>query len=191
MTRKEVKENLKKQLEKNLHITIDITEEDIKKVIDFSEEMEKAKPGEAGYKTDNKNIAGRNISGKIGELALEKYLGVPFVDFSIGKSKDYNIPDLSPAGYWLGIKTARLSNGVAYVPSRPKYGEILCIYDEDNQKVYIMGLATEKVITRYGQRDLIPPHVIWWKTGFGRYDKLSPITKDLLEQYKTDNVMSA
>lgn len=185
MKRKEAKENLEKQLAKNLHITIEITDEDIQKVLDFAEKMEKAKPGEAGYKTDNKNIAGRNISGKIGEIALEKFLGVPFVDYSIGKSKDYNVPDIEAAGYNLGIKTARLVSGVPYIPAKPKYCQVICIYDEDKKLVYIMGLATIDVMKRYGDAELLPPNINpSYKKGFGRFDKLIPITPGLLDLYK-------
>lgn len=147
--------------------------------------MEKAKPGEAGYKTDNKNIAGRNISGKIGEIALEKFLGKEFVDFTIGKSRDYNVPDLAAAGYKLGIKTARLNSAVPYVPAKPEYPQVICIYDEDNQQVFIMGLATIDVMKRYGDTELLPPYINpSYKKGFGRHDKLIPITPGLLDLYK-------
>ena len=182
MTRKEAKENLYNQLKKNLHITIDITKEDMDKVISFSKEMEEKKPDEPNYKTDNKNIFQRNLSGKLGEIAIEKYLGIQFVDFSIGESKDYNIPDIYT--YELGVKTARLSTGIIYAPVQPKNDEIVCIYDEDKSKVYIMGILNKELVDKYGERSLLPPSVSAYKTGYARYDELIPISFDLLQSYK-------
>ena len=67
--------------------------------------LARVKEREGHYLKDPKSVLKRWVTGWSGELAVEKYLGVKFSDHTIGASKDYAVPDLSPLGFRVGVKT--------------------------------------------------------------------------------------
>ena len=72
---------------------------------EFAKEIVKTKLKERHHFIDNSQEIKRWKNGFLGEFAVEKFLGKRFVDLSIGSSKSYFIPDLSPLGVDWGIKT--------------------------------------------------------------------------------------
>ena len=186
MTRKEVKDELYTQLRKQQHVTIKLTERDKKKARDFADKVAEAKVVEGIYKRDNKGISERHYVGKIGEIAIEKLLMTSYVDYSIGNSHKYGIPDLRDAGYEIGVKTTKKQNGVIFVPARPKYPQIVCVFDEVNSLVHIMGLITVETMKQYGDEELLPPFISpSYKKGFGKYTEITPLTRELIDKYKS------
>lgn len=194
--RKIAKERLDKQLALNKHITIDAEPDDFKRIQDFCNRLAWEKYYDALYTLDGSQMYERNISGKIAEVAVGKWLGTDIVDLSFGDAKDYSVPDCSPAGYEIGVKCCRTTSAVPYVPANPKYPEIICAFDEKNSKVYILGLATVEVMKKYADEklngDSIKPT---YKKGFDRFDLLQPLSLELIEKYKMnkslDDVMKS
>lgn len=183
--REKAKEKLATQIEKNQHITIECTKEDFDLIKEYCNKLAWEKSKEKLYWGDGADVYERNVSGKMAEVAVGKWLGQEIVDLSIGESKDYSLPDLLPAGYEVGIKCCRVTSGVPYVPTYPKCPEIICAYDEKQDKLYIMGLATVEVMKKYGNAKLngstVNPN---YKKGFDAFDKLIPLTPELLQKYK-------
>jgi hypothetical protein len=157
-------------------VTIRITPEEIVKAQEFSEKKAIRKATEAGHKKDGHNIHGRGLTGILGEMAVEKYLGKEFIDWSIGHSKKYDYPDLQPIGFDVGIKTATFGS-YPYVKQDTVHPEIICIKREKDRKIYICicGIATPEVLTKYQSTDLIYESARTYKTGFFGFSELLPL----------------
>ena len=92
-------------------IKITIADDKYAKLEDFANQWKIAKE-EKGlhYATDQNYLAIRSLTGHAGQLALEQHLNVKFTDLDPTFSYDKNIPDLSPIGLKVGIKTHRFQN---------------------------------------------------------------------------------
>ena len=115
----------------------------------FVKQVIEKKRAEGGqYFKDPNSLAKRYYTGWGGECAVEKYIGKPFVDFSIGDSHDYYVPDLRSAGYEVGVKTVNLGDFPLLrkpTPSSSNTPQIIVIR-ETNLDYYICGLATYDVV---------------------------------------------
>ena len=69
------------------------------------------------------------MTGLLGELALEYTLGIKFIDWSIGKSADYHIPDIP--GYKVGIKTVEYGK-FPIIFKKNYYPQIICVVKSFN-----------------------------------------------------------
>ena len=160
----------------NDSIRIEISESQYKKVKDFAEEVIKLKEKETHYLKDNEKMKKRFMTGMIGESAVEKLLGIPIVDFTIGNSKDYNHPDIP--NYNIGIKTVEYFK-FPVVPIKNEVNQIICIKGiESDKEVYMCGLATTEVLNEYQDINLILDSNLRMrnvKTGFYGFDKLIKI----------------
>lgn len=165
----------------NMHY-ITFTDAEIAKIEKFAKEKAEAKMREAHHQIDPGEESKRNVTGMMGEVALEKFFGVEFVDWTIGTSSKYNVADMRPVGYNIGIKTVEM--GKFPLVRRDSYRpEMICI-KRDERTVIVCGLATKDVlINNLDDRFVKSPNVIkrGEKSAFTGFDKLVHITclKDL------------
>lgn len=139
------------------------------------------KAEESHHKADGKNEVNRWKNGFLGEMAVEKFLGINFVDLSYGDSNNYNCPDLESAGYKIGVKTASYPK-FHLVNKNIEYPQILTQIHTKNGKLYILilGIASEDVLKRNNklsesQLDSSNPNLARRKRRFILYDELIPV----------------
>ena len=115
----------------------------------FVKQVVDKKRAEGGqYFEDSVSMAKRFYTGWGGECAVEQYIGKPFVDFSVGDSHDYFVPDLRSAGYEVGVKTVSMGDFPLLrmpTPSSSHTPQIIVIR-ESRYEFYICGLATYEVV---------------------------------------------
>lgn len=75
------------------------------KVHEFTRRVILQKMTESRYKLDGFNKHKRFYTGMLGEIGLEVLLGEEFMDWSIGYSREFAVPDLKKLGMNIGIKT--------------------------------------------------------------------------------------
>lgn len=100
------------------------------------------------YFKDAESLAKRYYTGWGGECAVEQYIDTPFVDFTIGDSHDYYVPDLRSAGYEVGVKTVNMGDFPLLripSPSSSNTPQIIVVR-ESRFDFYICGLATYDVV---------------------------------------------
>lgn len=151
-----------------------IPEDKITQIHNFCIEMAKIKLGESHYEYDNSQIYKRNYTGKLGEVALEILLNSSFVDFTVGDSKFYNQPDLSPLNLDIGIKTVEYSKYPLIFKNNQK-PEIINLKMSRNE-VLVCGVAMLSCLKQYQDDNLVlDPNLRrrGVKTGFYGFSKLS------------------
>ena len=95
----------------------------------------------------------RFTTGFLGEAALEKLFGIPIIDWTIGYSGLYHIPDIP--GYRVGIKTVERDK-FPIIFKDNSYPQIICIKSTKyNNLIFVCGLATSNVLNNYQDDDLI------------------------------------
>ena len=124
---------------------------DIKRVREFSEIIVKAKQQEAQYEIDGLSIQKRFFGGICSEVAIEKYLGIQFVDYTIGGSRNYNVPDMEKAGIRGGVKSTE--QGKFPIVYTKNYYPQAMVVKPPNHRFKIAGVGKPKVLDRY-QSDL-------------------------------------
>jgi len=160
-------------------ITIEIPDYKVQRLYSFASAIGLAKQRE--HKIDNKREVERNFTGFLGELAIEQYLGIEFIDWTIGKSEEHNSADLSKLKLNIGIKTSEIGN-VALIPKKPYREEVVTIMISDHQ-IKLCGLATKEIQLQYSSPELVKdPAARDHKVGFWGYSYLEPIEK-LKERY--------
>lgn len=75
----------------------------VSRIQNFVTELVEAKAKEDHHKIDSNKEVKRFTTGFLGEAALEKLFGIPIINWTIGYSGLYHIPDIP--GYRVGIKT--------------------------------------------------------------------------------------
>lgn len=144
--------------------------------------IEKKRSEGGQYFNDPESLAKRYYTGWGGECAVEQHIGKTFVDFSIGESHDYYVPDLRSAGYEVGVKTVSMGDFPLLrkpTPSSSNTPQIIVIRDS-NLDFYICGLATYEVVnnpSNFSQllvrsRGVLEVGV---KSAFYRFDLLDPL----------------
>ena len=136
----------------NSFLEFNFTEEEITKAKNFSYRLIPEKDKEEGYRIDGEKKFKRNLTGRLGEMACEKYFGVEFCDWTIGKSKKFIEADLKKIGINAGIKTSDWYN-FPMVPSNPEHPEVICLRQEYTS--YICGWATVEDMKKYCNIELI------------------------------------
>jgi hypothetical protein len=114
----------------------------VKKVI------EKKRQEGGQYFKDPESLAKRYLTGWGGECAVEQHIGKLFVDFSVGDSNDYYVPDLRSAGYEVGVKAVNMGDFPLLrkpTPSSSNTPQIIVVR-ESNLEYYICGVATYDVV---------------------------------------------
>lgn len=170
----------------NSFIRVSIDPEYVTKIEQFAKKIAEAKSKEIHHKKDSYNEIKRFTTGLMGEAALEKLLGIDIIDWSIGSSNRYHVPDIP--GYKVGIKTVERDK-FPIIFKENYYPQIFCIRNKIRKNlVFICGLATCDVLNTYQDDSLIiDPRLRArnTKTGFYGFDKLIPIhSLDDLAEYK-------
>jgi len=130
---------------------VTLTREEITRANDFAAAIVEHKQKENQYKIDGRSIQKRFFTGISSEIAVEKYLNINFVDYTIGGSKNYNYPDMEKAGIQGGVKSIE-SYKFPLVPKNNKYPQAIVIKNDDYH--YVMcGIAQPQVLNTY-QSDL-------------------------------------
>lgn len=142
----------------------------------FAKQLAAAKQKEQHHQRDNRSGANRFATGLMGEAAVEKLLGIDIIDWSIGNSENYHIPDIP--GYNVGIKTVE-KNRFPIIFKRNDYPQIICIHsDRIDNLVFVCGLATPDVLNRYQSDELILDSRLrerGTKTGFFGFEHLQQV----------------
>lgn len=138
---------------KNRYRRIELPEMLVEQAKFFAEQVVIEKLGE-GKGKDKRNLYQRFLTGSLGELALEEYLGMRgIMDWSIGHSKKYDRPDLESIGINAGIKTVR--HGLfPLVKSEPKYPEIILLMVNPYHFV-LCGVASVQMMKEHSTMELI------------------------------------
>lgn len=133
----------------NRIIEIPFSEDMLERAEHFTREVVKEKRKEKVHQRDGKNEYKRWVTGTLGELALEEFLGVRIHNPTVGHSSRYAVPNLSSLGIPVGVKSFRvgnfpLVNRIAQSPS-PVHGEIesqIFVGIEPKRKVaYLFGIG--------------------------------------------------
>jgi hypothetical protein len=150
----------------------------------FVKQVIERKRAEGGqYFKDPESLAKRYLTGWGGECAVEQHIGKSFVDFTIGDSHDYYVPDLRSAGYEVGVKTVNMGDFPLLrkpTPSSSNTPQIIVIR-ESRLYFYICGLATYDVVndpSNFSQLLVRSGGVleVGVKSAFYRFDLLTPLT---------------
>lgn len=152
-------------------------------VSEFVDRIVERKLLEGGqYSEDAGSMPKRFMTGFCGECAVEEYLGKRFVDFSIGHSKTYNIPDLQSIGLEIGIKTVNLGDFPLLKipsPSSPQTPQIIVL--KEGSTYHIAGIATFEIVNErknfhlsYVRSTSVAERE--GKSAFYRFDLLSPLS---------------
>lgn len=148
----------------------------------FAKAKTKLNSGEHCHQVDGDKEYKRNLTGIFGELAVEKFFNIKFIDWSVGtNSNKYNTPDIGIKG--LGVKTVEYGK-IPIVQKRSYYPEIICIKNDDNS-VSIAGMATPEVLTEFQSDDFILDPKLRArnaKSGFFGFNKLVSIQTVKKEQ---------
>ncbi len=150
---------------------------DVDKLDEFVKNIVMKKKTESHHIIDSGNEACRWRTGMGGEMALEQLLGKPFVDFSIGDSKDYHTPDLKKIGIDVGIKS--VEKGKYPIIFKKSYKPEIIVLKLDDENFCILGLATVDVLNKYQDDDLILSPALkarGTKTAFTGLYKLKPFS---------------
>ena len=86
-------------------VKITLDNDEIIKIKDFTTNLIDVKKKESHHIKDSGSEKKRWLTGLLGERAVEKYLGLKFMDFTIGNSRKYHVSDMKIAGYNCGVKT--------------------------------------------------------------------------------------
>jgi hypothetical protein len=143
----------------------------IKMAYEFAQQKQEAKQVESHHRIDGNQELKRALTGVLGEMAVELYLGMDFVDLSVGDSRDYNTADLEE--FDCGVKTVERDK-YPIIFKRSNKPEIIVIKYTDSI-LYVCGLATPLILNTYQSEGLIlDPRLKarGTKAGFYGFDKL-------------------
>jgi hypothetical protein len=157
-------------------VVITLTEKEIKPCYPIVSERAAKKISQ--WKTDTDYRWERELTGMLGELAVEKWLGLNFIDWTHGLSKDYDSPDLKPLGLNVGIKCAIYGN-YPCVPLNPTYPQIMAlrkrIEGTRTNEILLCGIAKTVIVKQYQDELLITEEARERKAGFYGFNMLLPI----------------
>jgi hypothetical protein len=165
-------------------ILVKLEDIDVQKIDAFVNKIIERKKKESHHFIDKNSHYKRYYTGILGELALEKFFGINgIVDWSIGDSKDYHVPDLKKLGLNIGIKTVEY--GAFPVIFKKNYSNEIILIRWKDKHVYICGLATQDVLNKFQSEDLILDKKLkikGTKTGFYGFEHLKKFSS--LEELK-------
>lgn len=160
----------------NTAIRVEIEESVVDKIAALVTDLIEQKAKEQHHIVDNRKTAKRFTTGFLGEAALEKIFGMPIIDWTIGNSNEYHIPDVP--GYKVGIKAVEYGK-FPIVFKKNYYPQIICIVDTfSDRTVYVCGIAMPDVLNKYQDDDLILDRQLrdrGTKSGFYGFEYLRPI----------------
>lgn len=135
-------------------VRIEVDQHSIDKINDFVAKIIVQKKQELHHLKDENAHFKRYYTGTLGELAMEIFLGVTgIVDWTVGASKDYNVPDMRKIGINAGIKT--VNYGSFPVVFKKNFSNEIIMIRWKERHVYICGLATKEILNHYQSDELI------------------------------------
>lgn len=165
-------------------VEVSITENRSIEIKDFVKEVIKRKKQESHHRIDGSQEHKRWYTGYSGEVVIEEYLNVEFVDLSIGDSKDYHVPDLTSIDLNVGIKTVEY--GKFPVIFNNSYKPEIIILKKNDLDFLVCGVASKDALNKYQSNSLILSPMLrsrGTKTGFYGFHKLNQF--DSLQMLKT------
>lgn len=159
---------------------VDLTADDLARMKEFVLAVTAVKAHEDEHQRDGDRELERWAAGRLGEIGLERYLGVQFVDWTVGPSWSYDVADLGSIGIPVGVKTAKWGN-YPVVPVEPRHKEIILVWQ--GMSIHICGLARQSVMIRNSDLGLIMNENLrakGTKAGFYGFSELLPFA-DLAE----------
>lgn len=155
---------------------VHITSEEFQKLKKLSEDISDAKKNVVHYQKDNYKLPDRYLLGLCGELAVEKTLNTPVVEW-IADENAHDYPDVK--GHNIGVKSHKPFQ-YPLIPKNIDYPQIFCevhLNDHDAH-VIIEGIATVDCLRSFQDDTLIiDPNVRrnGYKTAFTGFKHLKPI----------------
>ena len=182
-----------KKCEENGRI-ITLTDKDKKHLEDFVTKKAAAKTKEWGG-FDNQQRSKREMTGASIEYGLLKFYGKQdkFDDSIVDKSSKKNYPDLVPLGVLADVKGSSINNvPLVFKKTRPyvvltgkhKGKEFKCVNVigiTDHEKVWLLGIASQNVLEKYSDTNLIMIAENTTKTGFYGALKLLELPKTWID----------
>jgi hypothetical protein len=176
------------------NLTVTLNDDDLKFLENFSIKKTEAKTKECNG-VDNNNRAKREMSGACIEYGILKFFGKEkeFDDSIVTSSYKRNHPDLLPLGIMCDIKGSSINNVPLVFKSTRTYAcnfgkykgrRFRCanIIGITNQKfVWILGIASPRVLEDYVDDNLIMMPEIKTKTGFYGVKQLINVPKNWSE----------
>lgn len=157
-------------------VKVNIDDETMEKIRIHAEKRAEYKKREYDHIIDHDREVERTITGLIGEAAVEKLLGVSVIDWTIGESSRYNVPDIK--GYKVGVKTVERGK-YPIIFKENWYPQLICVRDvKEKNAVYICGLADTDVLNTYQSDELILNKNLrakGYKTGFFGFEHLKRV----------------
>lgn len=144
------------------------------KIDQFVDRLIQSKRKEFIHIIDGGSEKKRWKTGISGEIAVEMLLGIEFVDWTIGESKNYNCSDLSACGLDVGIKTVEYGK-FPIIHKNSKRPEIIVV--KKGNLYYICGLAPTHVLNTHQDDNLVLSPKLRarnTKTGFYGFQYLIP-----------------
>lgn len=164
-------------------IEIHLCENEVQEMRDLAKAIAIAKLDTPWYGNDMMAIVNRYCRGLLGELAVEKWLGIPVVE-RVADKYTHNHPDIKIIGW--GVKTYR-TDLPPLVEKKQKYPQIICRCDDTvkdckEATVYIEGIATPQLIMNNLDDEQIQDPAVrrkGYKSAFVGLDKLIPVNEKI------------
>lgn len=156
--------------------TVSLGLDDYNRANAFFNELIEKKATEEQHVIDGDRERERWITGIMGELAMERFLGAAFIDWSVGESEDYDLPDLAGLNVAAGIKAVEYGK-YPVVHRNPHRPEVIVV--RDAMTFHICGLASPEVMRRHADDGLILNANLrakGTKTGFWGFSELVPFS---------------
>lgn len=118
---------------------------------EFVGDVVRAKQLEQHHQIDSGQEYKRFYTGVLGEAALEILLDIPIIDYTVGHSKQYNVPDIQQ--YGIGIKTVEYGK-FPVIFKHNTYGQIINLKASDNT-VLVAGYAGPYILNELQDESLI------------------------------------
>jgi len=147
-----------------------VGEKKYKKIYDHVSKLEVAKMQEAAHKRDNKAHFKRHFTGILGEGALENYLQIAIIDYTISHSSNHAHADLIAHGFNVGIKTVEYGK-LPLVEIGAKRPEVILIKKQNEPLFWLCGVFMPDVLRKYSDTSLILDKNIVGKTCFYALNK--------------------
>jgi hypothetical protein len=132
---------------------VKMTKSEIDKSFEWAYAMRDAKKDKLPW-LSSLNAIKRFSNGMLGEMAVEKFLGIQFIDWTIGDLEKYQVPDMLNLGFDVGIKTVEHGKFPIILKDNT-YAQIINIYRPIDKTCFVCGLATKEVLNTYQCEDLI------------------------------------
>lgn len=168
---------------------VSLTAEDLKKAQDWAERFARYKMGQGSrertFAEDNGKLVKRTITGKLGEMALEKLLGQRFSSTALGDTRKFDTPDLAPLGIAAGIKTVEMGK-FPVVSETPKYPEIITLlhWKDGLPQVAVLGVATPALLKGFSDSShILDKNMLGRKTAFTGLAELTPFPAENRKQF--------